>query len=146
MQTYLFTHLRMDKTSYVISLFYISNMTQTCCYIKIIRDGLVWCNLSMLSRKHNALRPEGWSVCLCVCMHTGLGSVEESKAQCISGPDQERGGEEDDWETDDVGGTFSSQEEHQNLQRDCGGEVRDRHYNYYITVLPAVFPTYSYLF
>lgn len=40
------------------------------------------------------------SICLCVCVcELGPGSVEESKAQCLSGPDQERGREEDDGKT-----------------------------------------------
>lgn len=66
---------------------------------------------------------------MCARVCTGPSSVEESKAQCLSGLDQERGGEEDDGETDDVGGRFSSQKERQNLQRDCGGEVSAHHYN-----------------
>ena len=53
------------------------------------------------------------------------GSLEEPPAQRLSGADQEGGGEEEDREEDEGerGGQRQAQE-YQDLQRDCGGEVR----------------------
>lgn len=55
----------------------------------------------------------------------GLGSLEESPSQRITGTDQERGREEEDGEKDERGGKYQQQEEkHQDLQGDRRGEVR----------------------
>ena len=53
------------------------------------------------------------------------GSLEEPPAQRLSGADQEGGGEKEDREEDEgERGGQRQAEEHQDLQRDCGGEVR----------------------
>lgn len=55
---------------------------------------------------------------------TGVGSLEESPPQRLAGTHQEGGRAEEDGEKAEGGGKRQSQEkEHQNLQRDCGGQV-----------------------
>lgn len=57
---------------------------------------------------------------------TGIDSLEESPPQRLTGAYQERGREEEDGEKAEGGGKRQQQEkEHQNLQRDCGGQVSD---------------------
>lgn len=59
-------------------------------------------------------------------LYAGFGTLEKSETKCLSGSDQKGGGEEDDGEADVHGWRiWPSQEEHQNLQRDCRGKVRD---------------------
>lgn len=60
-----------------------------------------------------------WLLCV------GLGSLEESEAKCISRFDQKGRREEDDGEANDSGWRiWPSQEEHQDIQRNRRGEVR----------------------
>lgn len=57
---------------------------------------------------------------------TGIGSLEESPSQRLTGTYQERGREEEDGEKVEGGEKRQYQEKkHQNLQRDCGGQVSE---------------------
>ena len=63
-------------------------------------------------------------VCVCVCV-LGPGALEDAAAQCVSGPDEEGGGEEEDGAADvRRRGIRPAQEEHQDVPRDRGGQVR----------------------
>lgn len=62
-----------------------------------------------------------WLLCV------GFGSLEEPEAKRFSRSDQKGGGKEDDGEANDNRWwTRTSQEEHQNIQRNCRGEVRHK--------------------
>lgn len=54
---------------------------------------------------------------------SGLGQMEESQKECVSGPDQKRRGEENDGETVKWRRRITEKKKHQDVQRNSGGEV-----------------------